>query len=79
VAVDNSTDGTGEIARRAGAEVHDKEDLMPELGPVPGKGDAIWPLRIGDAVFPDGEGRVTELLYAVAIDRPPHVSLDAAA
>lgn len=42
VVVDNSTDGTGEIARRLGAEVHDQEDLMPELGPVLGKGDAMW-------------------------------------
>ena len=107
--LDNSTDGTGEIARRLGAEVHDQEQLMPELGPVLGKGDAMWralpvlrgelicfldadsecfgahfacgllgpllvgdgislvkgfyrrPFRIGDTVFPDGGGRVTEL------------------
>jgi glucosyl-3-phosphoglycerate synthase len=109
VVVDNSTDGTAEIARRLGAEVHDQEDLMPELGPVLGKGDAMWralpvlggelicfldadserfgahfacgllgplvcrqeisfvkgfyrrPFRIGQTVFPDGGGRVTEL------------------
>jgi len=109
VVVDNSTDGTGEIARRLGAEVHDQEKLMPELGPVLGKGDAMWrslsvlrgeligfidadserfgahfvcgllgplitraaislvkgfyrrPFRIGDTVFADGGGRVTEL------------------
>jgi glucosyl-3-phosphoglycerate synthase len=42
VVVDNSTDGTGEIARGWGAEVHDQEQLMPELGPVLGKGDAMW-------------------------------------
>jgi glucosyl-3-phosphoglycerate synthase len=107
--LDNSTDGTGEIARRLGAEVHDQHDLMPELGPVLGKGDAMWralpvlrgelicfldadserfgphfacgllgplilgdgislvkgfyrrPFRVGDTVFPDGGGRVTEL------------------
>lgn len=40
--VDNSTDGTAEIARGRGAEVHLQEDLMPELGPVLGKGDAMW-------------------------------------
>lgn len=40
--VDNSTDGTPEIARSFGVEVHDQEDLMPELGPVLGKGDAMW-------------------------------------
>jgi glucosyl-3-phosphoglycerate synthase len=109
VVVDNSTDGTAEIARALGAEVHDQEDLMPELGPVLGKGDAMWralpvlrgefvcfldadserfgshfacgllgplvldegisfvkgfyrrPFRIGETVFPDGGGRVTEL------------------
>lgn len=40
--VDNSTDGTAEIARRAGAEVYDQEALAPEFGPVLGKGDAMW-------------------------------------
>jgi glucosyl-3-phosphoglycerate synthase len=40
--VDNSTDGTAEIARGLGAEVHLQEELMPELGPVVGKGDAMW-------------------------------------
>lgn len=42
VVVDDSTDGTGEIARRLGAEVHDQTTLMPELGPLQGKGDAMW-------------------------------------
>ena len=42
VVVDNSTDGTAEIARGLGAEVHRQGDLMPELGPVLGKGDAMW-------------------------------------
>ncbi len=42
VVVDNSTDGTAEIARSLGAEVHDQAQLMPELGPVLGKGDAMW-------------------------------------
>src|SRR6185312_11768514 len=42
VVVDHSTDGTGEIASRYGAEVHDQESLLPEHGPVLGKGDAMW-------------------------------------
>ena len=40
--VDRSSDGTAEIARALGAEVHAQDDLMPELGPVLGKGDAMW-------------------------------------
>jgi glucosyl-3-phosphoglycerate synthase len=42
VVVDDSSDGTGEIASRLGAEVHRQSDLHPELGPVQGKGDAMW-------------------------------------
>ncbi len=42
VVVDASTDATGEIARSLGAEVHDQSQLRPELGPVLGKGDAMW-------------------------------------
>jgi glucosyl-3-phosphoglycerate synthase len=42
VVVDASTDGTGEIARTLGAEVHEQSALMPQFGPVLGKGDAMW-------------------------------------
>jgi glucosyl-3-phosphoglycerate synthase len=42
VVVDHSTDATAVIARRFGVEVHDQEALLPELGPVLGKGDAMW-------------------------------------
>src|SRR5947209_16789921 len=42
VVVDASSDGTADLARSLGAEVHDQEELMPELGPVLGKGDAMW-------------------------------------
>jgi glucosyl-3-phosphoglycerate synthase len=110
VVLDHSTDGTGDIARGLGAEVYDQERLMPQLGPVLGKGDAMWralpvlrgelicfldadseqfgshfacgllgplvtrseislvkgcyrrPFRVGDQVFPDEGGRVTELM-----------------
>jgi glucosyl-3-phosphoglycerate synthase len=110
VVADRSTDGTAEIARRLGAEVHHQEELMPELGHVLGKGDAMWrslpvlhgelicfldadsegfgahyacgllgplicregiafvkgcyrrPFRMGETIFPDGGGRVTELM-----------------
>jgi glucosyl-3-phosphoglycerate synthase len=40
--LDDSTDGTGEIARRLGAEVYEQRALRPEYGPVLGKGDAMW-------------------------------------
>src|SRR3954447_5260682 len=42
VVVDASDDGTGDIARGLGAEVHSQADLMPSFGPVLGKGDAMW-------------------------------------
>jgi glucosyl-3-phosphoglycerate synthase len=42
VVVDRSSDGTADIARALGAEVHDQDELMPALGPVLGKGDAMW-------------------------------------
>jgi glucosyl-3-phosphoglycerate synthase len=53
VVVDNSSDGTAEIARSFGVAVHDQEELMPELGPVLGKGDAMWrslPVLTGELV-----------------------------
>jgi glucosyl-3-phosphoglycerate synthase len=42
VVVDDSTDGTADIARACGAEVHDQSSLCAHLGPVQGKGDAMW-------------------------------------
>jgi glucosyl-3-phosphoglycerate synthase len=37
-----SADGTAAIAERAGALVYQEAQLLPELGPVLGKGDAMW-------------------------------------
>jgi glucosyl-3-phosphoglycerate synthase len=37
-----SADGTATIARSAGAEVFQEAELLPETGPVEGKGDAMW-------------------------------------
>jgi glucosyl-3-phosphoglycerate synthase len=37
-----SGDGTAELAAQQGAEVHQESDLVPEVGPVLGKGDAMW-------------------------------------
>jgi glucosyl-3-phosphoglycerate synthase len=53
VVVDRSSDKTAEIARSLGAEVHSQDDLMPELGPVLGKGDAMWrslPVLTGEVI-----------------------------
>ena len=37
-----SDDGTAEVAARAGAEVVQEDELLPEFGKVLGKGDATW-------------------------------------
>lgn len=53
VVVDRSSDDTAQIARALGADVHAQDDLMPELGPVLGKGDAMWralPVLTGEVV-----------------------------
>jgi glucosyl-3-phosphoglycerate synthase len=53
VVVNHSSDGTDEIARRFGVDVRDQDDLLPEFGPVLGKGDAMWralPILRGDVV-----------------------------
>ncbi len=43
VVVDSdSRDGTGAIAAALGAEVLDPSAVLPEFGPVQGKGDAMW-------------------------------------
>jgi glucosyl-3-phosphoglycerate synthase len=42
VVVDASSDGTAEIAARAGADVHVQAELMAGYGEVLGKGDAMW-------------------------------------
>jgi glucosyl-3-phosphoglycerate synthase len=56
---DHSRDGTGEIAARLGADVHRPSELLPEFGPVLGKGDAMWrslSVLTGDLVcFVDGD------------------------
>lgn len=39
---DDSLDGTGAIAARLGADVVRPAALLPEFGPVLGKGDAMW-------------------------------------
>ncbi len=38
----DSNDGTADVAAAAGAEVRSQASLLPELGPVLGKGDALY-------------------------------------
>ncbi|CAA9491225.1 MAG: Glucosyl-3-phosphoglycerate synthase [uncultured Solirubrobacteraceae bacterium] len=42
VVVADGSDGTHDIAAGRGAEVHDQSALCSNLGPVQGKGDAMW-------------------------------------
>ncbi|MBK5111169.1 MAG: glucosyl-3-phosphoglycerate synthase [Thermoleophilia bacterium] len=55
----DSPDGTAAAARDAGAEVISENDLAPGLGPVRGKGDAMWrsleAVRGELVVFVDGD------------------------
>jgi glucosyl-3-phosphoglycerate synthase len=37
-----SSDGTAAVAERAGAQVVQEAELLPQFGPVLGKGDAMW-------------------------------------
>lgn len=54
-----SADGTAEVAAAAGADVHQEAELLPDQGPVRGKGDAMWralTVLYGDVVcFLDGD------------------------
>ena len=72
--VDDSTDGTGAIARSLGAEVRDQQELMPDLGPVLGKGDAMWrslPLLRGEIVcFLDADSEEFGPHYACGLIGP---------
>ena len=65
----NSRDRTAEIAADAGAEVHSETRLVPELGPVLGKGDAMW--RAIGAV----RGDVVAYLDSDTRDFSPHFAL----
>jgi glucosyl-3-phosphoglycerate synthase len=57
-----SRDGTAQIAQRAGARVLQEDELSSELGPVLGKGDAMWralPVLSGELIVfldADSEG-----------------------
>jgi glucosyl-3-phosphoglycerate synthase len=54
-----SQDGTADVAARAGADVVQEAELMPEFGRVLGKGDAMWrslaAVQHDVVVFVDGD------------------------
>jgi glucosyl-3-phosphoglycerate synthase len=74
VVVDESTDGTADIAREHGAEVHRQSALMPEFGPVCGKGDAMWrslSVLTGDVVcFLDADSEDLTAHFALGLLGP---------
>jgi glucosyl-3-phosphoglycerate synthase len=82
VVLDRSSDGTADIARSLGAEVHAQDDLMPGLGPVLGKGDAMWrslPVLTGEVIcFLDADSERFGAHFACGVLGPvlcgPHIS-----
>jgi glucosyl-3-phosphoglycerate synthase len=74
VVVDESTDWTADIAASQGAEVHRQSTLMPSMGPVLGKGDAMWralSVLTGDIVlFLDADSRSIQRHYVFAMCEP---------
>lgn len=70
----SSRDGTAEIARSAGADVVDEAELIPEAGPVRGKGDAMW-RALGECdtdlvCFVDGDVSDFAAHYAIGLLGP---------
>jgi glucosyl-3-phosphoglycerate synthase len=65
----DSRDGTAEVAAAAGAEVRSEAELVPELGHVLGKGDAMW--RAIGAV----RGEVVAYLDSDTRDFSPHFAI----
>jgi glucosyl-3-phosphoglycerate synthase len=69
-----SRDGTADVAARAGAEVRQQADLLPDLGPVLGKGDALYrslSAVTGDTVvFADADTRDFEPHFVTGLAGP---------
>jgi len=74
VADGGSRDGTGAIAAGLGAEVLDPAALLPEFGPVLGKGDAMWralSVLTGDVVcFVDADSEDFGVHFALGLLGP---------
>ena len=61
-----SEDGTADLARGLGVDVRQEAELLPQFGPVAGKGDAMW--RALAAV----EGDIVVYLDSDTLEFPPH-------
>ena len=70
----HSVDGTAEVARAAGARVVAQGDVLPALGDVPGKGEALWKSLAatdGDVVvFLDSDLREFDPAFATGLLGP---------
>lgn len=69
-----SSDGTAAVAERAGAEVVQEADLLPQFGPVLGKGDAMWrslaAVRHDIVVFVDADTTQFDPHYVAGLAGP---------
>jgi glucosyl-3-phosphoglycerate synthase len=69
-----SADGTAAVAAQAGAEVVQEAALMPEFGPVLGKGDAMWrslvAVRNDVVVFVDADTTGFDRHYVTGLAGP---------
>jgi glucosyl-3-phosphoglycerate synthase len=69
-----SQDGTADVAARAGAEVVQEADLLPEFGKVLGKGDAMWralsAVRHDVVVYVDADTRDFDAHFACGLAGP---------
>lgn len=65
----SSPDGTAARAHEAGAEVYDENELLPELGPAVGKGDAMW------RALSVARGDYVAYLDSDTIDFSPHFAV----
>jgi glucosyl-3-phosphoglycerate synthase len=74
VVVDDSIDGTADIALAHGAQVFCQSSLRPEFGPVQGKGDALWrSLEVlrGDVIcFLDADSELVGPHYVTGLAGP---------
>ena len=64
-----SADGTAELARAQGAEVHEESALLPGWGPALGKGDAMW------RALSVARGGLVVYLDSDTLDFPAHFAL----